>query len=194
MNDLVKKWRLEAGITQVELADKLFMTPQGVSLIENGKRTIQYPLLQKIAKIFKKELIFYIQDEPVVKELTEEIFQKEMIPSFQTPGVVPADEEDLRNIISIEGKSYFTKANGILLNEALFGALHHFNEENKPLKNAKGVIFWIEGGTSFTFDDLDYVSDIIAKHTNKNADLVFGSTINVEEKRGFVVKVIASGY
>lgn len=71
MNELVKKWRQEVKMTQEELAKHLFLTPQAVSLLENGKRNMSFDLFQSIARVFGKEIYFSVKDKLIMKEIVD---------------------------------------------------------------------------------------------------------------------------
>lgn len=99
MNNLIKKWRKEANMTQEELANLLFLTPQAVSLLENGKRTLQQETLQEVAKIFQKEIIFYVQDEPTFKNVTNQTIEQEIEGKIKKPSIIPIPKEDLEKVL-----------------------------------------------------------------------------------------------
>lgn len=50
--EIVRQLRLERGLTQVQLAKKLFVTKQSVSNWENGNIVPSVELLMKIARFF----------------------------------------------------------------------------------------------------------------------------------------------
>lgn len=57
----IKKARLEAGLGQVEVAKLLGKTQSHVSKVEAGQRRIDIGALKEFAKIYKKELLFFIK-------------------------------------------------------------------------------------------------------------------------------------
>ncbi len=57
----LKKARLEAGLGQVEVAKLLGKTQSHVSKVEAGQRRIDIGTLKEFAKIYKKELLFFIK-------------------------------------------------------------------------------------------------------------------------------------
>lgn len=60
MNDQLKQNRLNAGLTMEDIAHKVNISKSYYSLIENGKRRINYELALKIANVFgvKPDSIF----------------------------------------------------------------------------------------------------------------------------------------
>lgn len=47
--DLIKKVRLQAGLTQAELAERLGVTPQAISQYERGVKKPKYETIRRIA-------------------------------------------------------------------------------------------------------------------------------------------------
>jgi len=52
----IQKLRKENGLTQEELADKVNITAQHLSYIENGHRRPSLPLARKLARVLKTTL------------------------------------------------------------------------------------------------------------------------------------------
>ena len=57
----LKKARVEAGLDQVEVAEKLGKTQSYVSKIESGQRRFDVLQLKEFAKIYKKDISYFIQ-------------------------------------------------------------------------------------------------------------------------------------
>ena len=57
----LKKARLEAGMDQVEVAKLLNKTQSHLSKIETGQRRLDVVQLKEFAKIYKKDLSFFIK-------------------------------------------------------------------------------------------------------------------------------------
>lgn len=57
----LKEARLEVGLDQVEVAEKLGHTQSYVSKIESGQRRFDVLQLKEFAKIYKKPLDFFIK-------------------------------------------------------------------------------------------------------------------------------------
>lgn len=194
MHELMKNWRIKAGMTQAELAEKLFMTPQAVSLMENGKRTIQYSLFEKIAAIFEKEIIFYTCDKPYLKPLNEELLQQEVIPEFtEKIGLIHIYEEDVRHVFS-SGPGYFAKSQNIIFEEALENLFLRFKDEKTNLTQASSILIQLEGPNNFSFEHLDLTSEELYKYISKEANVIIGCRVNDTESRGFTFRLMAAGY
>lgn len=57
----LKTARFEAGLTQVEVSEKLKRTQSYISKIERGERRVDIVELEELAKIYKKEVFYFIQ-------------------------------------------------------------------------------------------------------------------------------------
>ncbi|MBI2484363.1 helix-turn-helix transcriptional regulator [Candidatus Uhrbacteria bacterium] len=57
----LKKARVEAGLDQVAVAEKLGETQSYVSKIESGQRRFDVLQLKEFAKIYKKDISYFIQ-------------------------------------------------------------------------------------------------------------------------------------
>ena len=56
----LKKARLAAGLSQIEVAEKLGKTQSYVSKIESGQRRFDVLQLKEFAEVYKKTLSFFI--------------------------------------------------------------------------------------------------------------------------------------
>ena len=57
----LKQARLEAGLTQVQVASKLARPQSFVSKIESGERRVDVVELSEMAKLYRKSLDFFAQ-------------------------------------------------------------------------------------------------------------------------------------
>lgn len=57
----LKEARIEAGLGQVEVAEKLGKTQSYVSKIESGQRRFDVLQLKEFAKLYKKDISYFIQ-------------------------------------------------------------------------------------------------------------------------------------
>jgi transcriptional regulator with XRE-family HTH domain len=57
----LKKARIEAGLGQIEVAEKLGRTQSYVSKIESGQRRFDVLQLKQFAKLYKKDISFFIK-------------------------------------------------------------------------------------------------------------------------------------
>lgn len=59
--DQLKKAREEAGLDQIEVAKLLGKTQSYISKIESGQRRIDIVQLREFAKIYKKDISFFLK-------------------------------------------------------------------------------------------------------------------------------------
>ena len=57
----LKKARIEAGLAQQEVADKLDKPQSYISKIESGERRLDVAEIKKFAVIYKKDISFFIK-------------------------------------------------------------------------------------------------------------------------------------
>jgi transcriptional regulator with XRE-family HTH domain len=57
----LKKARIESGLDQVEVAEKLGRTQSYVSKIESGQRRFDVLQLKEFAKLYKKPLDYFVK-------------------------------------------------------------------------------------------------------------------------------------
>ena len=57
----LKKARIEAGLGQVEVAEKLNRTQSYLSKIESGQRRFDVLQLKEFAKLYKKDIKYFIE-------------------------------------------------------------------------------------------------------------------------------------
>ncbi len=57
----LKQARLEIGLSQIEVAEKLSRTQSYVSKIESGQRRFDVLQLKEFAQIYKKDLAFFLK-------------------------------------------------------------------------------------------------------------------------------------
>ena len=68
----IKRLRQQAGLTQEQMAEKLFVTRQTVSLWENGKTQPDIQTLERIAECFRVELMTVLYGANVSKSEEEQ--------------------------------------------------------------------------------------------------------------------------
>ena len=57
----LKKARLDAGLGQIEVAEKLGRTQSYISKIESGQRRFDVLQLKELAKLYKKDVYYFIK-------------------------------------------------------------------------------------------------------------------------------------
>ena len=59
--ECLKKARIDAGLGQIEVAEKLGRTQSYISKIESGQRRFDVLQLKEFAKLYKKSLDFFVK-------------------------------------------------------------------------------------------------------------------------------------
>jgi len=56
----LRQARMEAGLTQVEVANKLGCTQSWISKVENGELRVEAMWLNRIAKLYKRDINYFL--------------------------------------------------------------------------------------------------------------------------------------
>lgn len=59
--DRLKKARIEAGLTQVQVAKKLGRPQSHISNVESGQQRVDVIELQRFAKIYRKDINYFLK-------------------------------------------------------------------------------------------------------------------------------------
>jgi predicted transcriptional regulator/transcriptional regulator with XRE-family HTH domain len=103
----VRALRRREGLSQVQLADKIGISPSYLNLIENNRRPLPANLLIKLAQLFSVDVNSFATDEDVrlVSELTEAfadpIFDEQDLTSVDIREVANASPTAARAILSL---------------------------------------------------------------------------------------------
>jgi transcriptional regulator with XRE-family HTH domain len=93
LGNKVRRLRLRHGLTQVELAGRLGISPSYLNLIEHNQRAVTVPLLLKLGELFEINLQDFAEGDRahLLADLTE-VFEDAL---FEGHEVKPADLQDL---------------------------------------------------------------------------------------------------
>ena len=158
----VRALRRQKGVSQVQLADRLGISPSYLNLIEHNRRAMPAPLLIKIAEIFELDLkaLSTEQDARTVADLME-LFGD---PIFEHEDVTTAEVRDLAAHAP-------TAARGIL---KLYHAFREAREaaDNLAIKiSGRGDLTGVDSSRMPT----EEVSDLIQRHTNHFPEMEEGA-------------------
>ncbi|NNE43246.1 MAG: helix-turn-helix transcriptional regulator, partial [Gemmatimonadetes bacterium] len=93
LGNKIRRLRKEAGLTQVDLAGQLEISPSYLNLIERNQRALTVPLLLRLAEIFQLDLKTFSEDDEgqLVADL-KEVFSD---PLFARRSLKDGDIRDL---------------------------------------------------------------------------------------------------
>jgi len=195
MENLIKKWRKKAKLTQQELANKLFLTRQAISQYENGKREPSFHLLEQAAKICNQPFTTTMQEEFLMKKITFEEAKETMMEYEEVPGLIVLHEKDVEALLSNEGNIYMTQVFDKNPRKAVSYATANLHLEEKYLKEAKGVFAAIKGpSTTFMFEDIGYLQEHVCNLIGDETDVIFQAVLHEEDSEEYEVVIIAMGY
>jgi len=160
-NRMIESWRVQAGLKQKEVAEKLYLTPQAYSLLEKGKRPLSLERMQKIADICGKDLRLIVEDRTVFEPLSLE--NQHRLTTDEESAIISIDHLDAREIIKnplLNEKFYFLETSGYRIEESLQKLKTYFGTP-RPFNMSKPFIFVVQGTSEFHFEHLDTVSKYI---------------------------------
>ena len=112
------------------------------------------------------------------------------------PGMVNADFADVRNIMSESGSLLMGlgEASGenrasLAANQAITSSLLELT-----IEGAKGLVFNITAGSDVLLSEVEEASNIITSKADKNADIIYGQTMDDSLKDKIKITVIATGF
>src|SRR5262245_56925477 len=89
----VKALRRRENLTQVELAERLGISPSYLNLIENSRRPLTAPLLIRLAQVFQLDLTTFAASDET--QLSADLLEAFGDPLFETHGLTNADVREL---------------------------------------------------------------------------------------------------
>jgi cell division protein FtsZ len=113
------------------------------------------------------------------------------------PGIINIDFADVRAIMKDSGSALFGKGVARGKRRAEEAALRALNLPLVDLscKNAKGVLFNVNGGKDLSLSEVNEIAEVIKKHVSPNASIIFGAVEDKNIKEGEIkVTVIATGF
>ena len=166
----VRALRRQKSISQVQLADRLGISPSYLNLIEHNRRAMPAPLLIKIAEIFELDLkaLSTEQDARTVADLME-LFGD---PIFEHEDVTTAEVRDLAAHAPVAARS-------------ILKLYHAFREAREAADN---LAIKISGRSDLTGVDAsrmptEEVSDLIQRHSNHFPEIEEGAEDLLREAR-----------
>ena len=89
LGETIKRLRMEQGLTQKELAEKLFVTPQAVSRWENGEVEPSVATISSLAKIFGVSASTLLGEEEIAPAQVTTVKEAPVQPVAPAPAAPP---------------------------------------------------------------------------------------------------------
>ena len=158
----VKALRRRENLTQVQLAERLAVSPSYLNLIENNRRPLTAPLLIRLAQCFKVDLNTFAasEDSRIAADLLEAFGD----PLFETHGLTNADIREL----SISSPN---------VARAVITLYHSYIATRESISTLGERLSTGEGLTGFDMSRLpsEEVSDLVQRHMNHFPELEEGA-------------------
>ncbi|MFH2062132.1 MAG: cell division protein FtsZ [Candidatus Beckwithbacteria bacterium] len=113
-----------------------------------------------------------------------------------TAGLINVDFADVKTIMSGAGTALMGIGNGVGENRAQTAARTAISSPllETSIEGAKGMLFNIVGGTDLTMSEVNQASEIIARSTDADANIIFGASIDESLVDQIKITVIATGF
>ncbi|MFH1281045.1 MAG: cell division protein FtsZ [Candidatus Beckwithbacteria bacterium] len=113
-----------------------------------------------------------------------------------TAGLINVDFADVKTIMLGAGTALMGIGNGVGENRAQTAARTAISSPllETSIEGAKGMLFNIVGGTDLTMSEVNQASEIIARSTDADANIIFGASIDESLVDQIKITVIATGF
>jgi len=114
------------------------------------------------------------------------------------PGEVNVDFADVRSIMSNAGTALMGmgKSNGTGADKARQAALMAIESPllEMSIDGARGVLFNVQGGKGLTMHEISEAANVINEHVDKDAKIIFGTSIDPNFQDEIRITVVATGF
>ncbi len=122
---------------------------------------------------------------------------KSIVDLITVPGLINLDLADLRTIMEEAGSAMIGIGRGKEEGRALIAAREALSSsllEETSIEGAKGVIFNLSGGLDLNLSEVEEVASLIREVCDKEANIIFGATIDKELGEEIKVIIIATKF
>lgn len=112
------------------------------------------------------------------------------------PGLINRDFADIKSIMKGAGTAFMGIGTGIGENRAQAAARGAISSPllEVSIEGARGILFTITGGPDLTMAEVEEASKIITEHSEADANIIFGATVNETMVDQIKITVIATGF
>lgn len=153
----VRTLRRREGLTQVQLAERLDISPSYLNLIEHNRRPLSAPLLIKLAQLFNLDLQAFAEDDE--GRLASDLMEAFSDPMFDAHQLTSQDVRELATNNPTMAKSFIT----------LYEAFRTARDSATTI--ASQLSEDLDGTKVSTLMPSEEVSDLIQRHKNYFPDL-----------------------
>ncbi len=113
-----------------------------------------------------------------------------------TPGLINLDFADIKSIMKNAGTALMGVGIGSGENRAKTAILQATSSPllDVTIEGARGVLFNVTSGPEITMSEIEETSQIIAQSVGRDANIIFGATIDEKMKDEIKITVIATGF
>lgn len=112
------------------------------------------------------------------------------------PGIINLDFADVSTVMRDQGIAHMGVGRSVAKNKMETAALEAINSPllETSIEGATSVLLSIAGSANMNMREIDTAANIITEAVDKNANIIFGTTINDDLKDEVVITVIATGF
>ena len=112
------------------------------------------------------------------------------------PGLINLDFADIKSIMKDSGTALMGVGIGSGENRAKTAILQATSSPllDTTIEGARGVLFNVTSGPDITMKEIEETSQIIAQSVGRDANIIFGATIDEKMKDEIVITLIATGF
>jgi predicted transcriptional regulator/DNA-binding XRE family transcriptional regulator len=195
LGNKVRRLRLRHGLTQVELAGRLGISPSYLNLIEHNQRAVTVPLLLKLGELFEINLQDFAEGDRahLLADLTE-VFEDAL---FEGHEVKPADLQDLVATSAVVSRAVVALYRGYRRTQVDATALAERLSDVGLLSSTEVVHLPAEEITDFLQERMNYFAELeaaaerLCRDENLDRDDLYGSLANhLTDSLGVEVRVV----
>ncbi len=167
---------------------------QGLQELKDKVDTLIVVPNQRLLEVVDSNVSFLDAMKEVDKVLAEGV--KSIASLVTETGFINVDFADVRAVMTDAGTSLMGIGRASGDNRAEEAARQATNSPllNMTIEGAKGVLFNIVGGTSFSMSDVDLAANLIQEAVDPAANIIFGATVQEELKDDLVITIVATGF
>ena len=112
------------------------------------------------------------------------------------PGYINLDFADVRSVMTKMGKALMGTGEATGENRSIKAAEQSISNpllDNLSIRDAKGMLINITGGSDMTLFEVDAAANCIREKADESVNIIFGSTFNPEMENAIRVSVVATG-
>ncbi len=184
--------RRQEGLSQVQLADRLGISPSYLNLIEGNKRPLTAPLLLRLAKAFQLDLRAFAPEEDLrlsedlMEAFGDALFDRDLIPAQEVRDLA-ANHPALSKAVFRLYQAYQAAKGGLDTLSEQFSDGQGFDPDRTRLPS-ESVGDFLQSARNH-FPTLETAAEELWKEAKLDPDLLYPGLLNAFEAKGLRVEI-----